>query len=239
MDMMRGLVLFDLDGTLADTAPDLGLALNLQRERHGLPMLDQAVIRPYASHGSKGLLGIGFDLTPESPEFAAMRDEYLALYDEVYVRAPTLFPGMAELLERIENSGLRWGVVTNKPRRFSQPLLEALALDQRMACLVCADDVSRPKPHPEPMYLACSQAGVLPKDCIYIGDAERDIQAGQAAGMPTIVALYGYLDQQDQPWSWGASYVAHHVDQIETCLVAWQQSLEPDFVAPIDEEAGG
>ena len=235
---MRGLVLFDLDGTLADTAPDLGLALNLQRERHGLPMLDQAVIRPYASHGSKGLLSIGFDLTPDSPEFPAMRDEYLALYDEVYVHAPTLFPGMDALLAHIEQAGMRWGVVTNKPRRFSQPLLEALGLSQRMACLVCADDVSRPKPHPEPMYLACSQAGVLPKDCIYIGDAERDIQAGIAAGMPTIVALYGYLDQQDQPWEWGAKYVAHDVAQIETCLVDWQQSQEPEFVPPEDGEVG-
>lgn len=233
---MQGLVLFDLDGTLADTAPDLGLALNLQRARHGLPALDQQVIRPYASHGSKGLLGIGFDLTPESPEFAAMRDEYLALYDEVYVRAPALFPGMAALLEHIEAAGMRWGIVTNKPRRFSQPLLAALGLEQRMACLVCADDVSRPKPHPEPMYLACSQANVLPRDCIYIGDAERDIQAGIAAGMPTIVAMYGYLDQQDQPLQWGATYIAHTMAQIETCLSTWQQNLQADFVPSEDEQ---
>ncbi|ABE49843.1 HAD family hydrolase [Methylobacillus flagellatus] len=222
---MGNLVLFDLDGTLVDTAPDLGLALNLQRKRHGLPFLDQDIIRPYASHGSKGLLAIGFNITPEDANFAAMRDEYLALYEEVYTRTPMLFEGMETLLQRMESAGLRWGIVTNKPRRFSAPLLAALKLEQRMACLVCADDVPRAKPHPDSLLAACEQAGVLPEVCIYIGDAQRDIAAGIAAGMPTVAALYGYLDQADRPLEWGADYVVHEVAEIETCLVAWQQRL--------------
>lgn len=228
--MMKHLVLFDLDGTLADTAPDLGLALNLQRKRHGLPFLDQDIIRPYASHGSRGLLGIGFGLKPGDADFVAMRDEYLALYDEVFARTPLLFEGMEALLQSIEAAGLGWGVVTNKPRRFSAPLLEALELDQRMACLVCADDAPRPKPYPDSLLLACQQGDVGPENCIYIGDAQRDIEAGMAAGMPTVVALYGYLDQTDRPLEWGADYVAHEVAGIETCLAAWQQTLANGFV---------
>lgn len=231
---MKHLVLFDLDGTLADTAPDLGLALNLQRKRHGLPFLDQDIIRPYASHGSRGLLGIGFGLKQEDPDFITMRDEYLALYDEVFTRTPLLFHGMATLLQSIEAAGLGWGVVTNKPRRFSAPLLEALELDRRMACLICADDAPRPKPYPDSLLLACQQGSVSPENCIYIGDAQRDIEAGMAAGMPTVVALYGYLDQADRPLEWGADYATYDVAGIETCLAAWQKTLS----ARVVNEAG-
>ncbi|MCB5187624.1 HAD-IA family hydrolase [Methylobacillus caricis] len=222
---MSQLVLFDLDGTLADTAPDLGLALNIQRQCHGLPELDQAVIRPYASHGSKGLLGIGFGLTPADEDFNAMREEYLALYDEVFVTAPSLFNGMGEVLAEIEQSGLRWGVVTNKPRRFSEPLIAALNLEQRLACLVCADDVSLPKPYPDSMLMACERGGVKPDACIYIGDAERDIQAGHAAGMPTVVALYGYLDEADRPLEWGADYAVDSPLEIIPALSCWRSLI--------------
>jgi N-acetyl-D-muramate 6-phosphate phosphatase len=197
-------ILFDLDGTLADTAPDLGLALNMQRERHGLPPLPQETIRPYASHGSRGLLGIGFDLTPSDAEFAPMREEYLDLYDEVFTRAPQLFVGMGEVLDALESLDLRWGVVTNKPRRFTGRLMEALALDKRAACVVSGDDAERPKPHPDTLLLACGLALSTPDQCIYVGDAERDILAGHAAGMRTVVARYGYLDEHDQPETWGA-----------------------------------
>lgn len=200
-------VLFDLDGTLADTAPDLGLALNIQRERHGLPALPQETIRPYASHGSKGLLGIGFGIAPGHPEFAAKREEYLALYDEVFCHAPTLFPGVAELLHDIERQGLKWGVVTNKPRRFTQPLIQALGLLARAACIVSGDDCPNSKPHPDTLLLACQQSDSRPEDCMYVGDAERDVVAGLAAGMATVVALYGYLDKQDQPATWGAQHM--------------------------------
>lgn len=198
------MILFDLDGTLVDTAHDLAYALNLQRERHGLAMLPLDVIRPYASHGSKGLLSVGFDLSPEDESFEAMREEYLALYDQVLTRKPMLFEGVAELLATLDRMTVRWGVVTNKPRRFTQPLLQNIGLLERAACVVCADDAARPKPHPDTLLLACEQAGVNPQQCWYVGDAERDIEAGRAAGMQTVVALYGYLGEDDHPEEWGA-----------------------------------
>lgn len=197
-------VLFDLDGTLADTAPDLGLALNMQRQRHGLDVLPQDTIRPYASHGSRGLLGIGFGLTPEDAAFPAMRDEYLELYDQVFTHSPRLFDGIAEVLSALESAGRRWGVVTNKPRRFTVPLMQALALERRAVCIVSGDDAVRPKPHPDTLLRACELAGTVPMACLYVGDAERDIAAARAAGMPAIVARYGYLDAADRPEEWGA-----------------------------------
>lgn len=200
-------ILFDLDGTMVDTAPDLGLALNMQRERHGLPPLAQETIRPFASHGSRGLLGIGFDLTPADAAFAAMRDEYLDLYDEVFTRAPVLFDGMGEVLEVLESAGMQWGVVTNKPRRFTGRLMQALALESRAACIVSGDDAERPKPYPDTLLLACELAFCTPDTCIYVGDAERDIVAGHAAGMRTVVARYGYLDEHDQPETWHAEFM--------------------------------
>lgn len=198
------MILFDLDGTLVDTAPDLGFALNIQRKRHGLAPLPQEIIRPYASHGSKGLLSVGFGLTAEDATFAAMRQEYLDLYDQVFTRSPVLFKGTGELLAAIEAKGLRWGVVTNKPRRFSEPLLRAMELHERIACLVCGNDAARAKPYPDTLLKACEIAGAAPADCMYVGDAERDIQAGRSAGMRTVIALYGYLDEADVPENWGA-----------------------------------
>lgn len=208
------MILFDLDGTLVDTAPDLGYALNLQRERHGLAPLAMDVIRPYASHGSKGLLGVGFNLTPQHTEFESMRTEYLDLYDQVFARSPVLFDGVAELLQHLEQNDIAWGVVTNKPRRFSAPLLKAMSLDGRMACLVCGDDAALPKPAPDTLFLACEQAKVNPGDCFYVGDAARDIEAGNAAGMRTVVALYGYIDATDQPNTWGADFSISHPQQL-------------------------
>ncbi|HYD33616.1 MAG TPA: HAD-IA family hydrolase [Methylophilaceae bacterium] len=201
---MLQLILFDLDGTLVDTAPDLGLALNMQRERHGLPPLPMETIRPFASHGSRGLLSVGFGLTPDHTEFAPMREEYLDLYDKVFTRSPILFPGIAELLSTLESRNLRWGVVTNKPGRFTLPLLQAIGLDKRACCVVSGDDAPRPKPHPDTLLLALHQARVQPQHCLYVGDAERDIQAARAAGINSVVALFGYLDESDRPEEWGA-----------------------------------
>lgn len=198
------MILFDLDGTLVDTVHDLAYALNLQRERHGMPLLPLDVIRPYASHGSQALLSLGFNLSPADDNFAAMREEYLALYDQVLTRKPVLFDGVAELLATLENKAMPWGVVTNKPRRFTQPLLQNIGLLERAACVVCADDAPRPKPYPDSLLLACELAAVPPQRCWYVGDAERDIQAGKAAGMLTVVAMYGYLGENDRPLEWGA-----------------------------------
>jgi len=211
-------ILFDLDGTLVDTAPDLGLALNMQRQRHGLPALPQETIRPYASHGSRGLLGIGFGLSPEHEDFSAMRDEYLDLYDQVFTNAPVMFKGIPELLAAIEQAGMQWGVVTNKPRRFTQPLMDAMKMSERAACVVSGDDATRAKPHPDTLLLACELAGVDPSHCMYVGDAERDIQAGNAAGMRTVVARYGYLDAQDTPEDWGAEILIDSPAELTSLL---------------------
>ena len=197
-------ILFDLDGTLIDTAPDLGYALNLQLQKHGKLPLSDAAIRPFASHGSRGLIGLGFGLTPLDANFIAMRDEYLALYETVFTRSPVLLDGIADLLEAIELKGLKWGIVTNKPRRFTISLIQSMGLDKRAACVVSGDDAPQPKPSPATLLLACKQMGVEPEHCIYVGDAERDIQAGQAAGMKTAVALFGYIDVTDKPKQWNA-----------------------------------
>ena len=201
---MVSTILFDLDGTLVDTAPDLGHALNLQLIRHGKQPLADAAIRPFASHGSRGLVGLGFGITPKDSNFINMRDEYLAIYDTVFTRSPVLLPGIAELLQTIETNGLKWGIVTNKPRRFTMPLIESMGLHKRAACVVSGDDAPQPKPSPATLLMACEQIGVPSENCIYVGDAERDIQAGRAAGIKTVVALFGYIDVTDKPRNWGA-----------------------------------
>jgi phosphoglycolate phosphatase len=207
-------VLFDLDGTLADTAPDLGHALNLQRERHGLPPLPQEIIRPYASHGTIGLFDIGFGLTPKDARFAPMREEYLALYTANLCLHTTLFPGMAELLDALEGKGIAWGVVTNKPARFTNPLLEQLGLIGRAASVISGDTCSHPKPHPEPLLCAARETGTDPASCLYVGDAERDIEAAHAAGMSVLIAAYGYLGADDRPETWNADGTIQHPSEI-------------------------
>lgn len=203
---MISTVLFDLDGTLVDTAPDLAHALNLQLIQHAKTPLAYESIRPFASHGSRGLVGLGFGITPVDDDFIVMRDEYLSIYDTVYTRSPVLLPGIADLLESIENKGLKWGIVTNKPRRFTIGLIESMGLnlENRAACIVCGDDAPQPKPSPTTLLLACEQVGVKAKSCVYVGDAERDMQAAKAAGMQSVVALFGYIDVSDKPQQWGA-----------------------------------
>lgn len=209
-------VLFDLDGTLVDTAPDLGHALNLQRARHGLPPLADAIIRPQASHGARGLLGIGFDLQPDNPAFAYMREEFLKLYADNICHHSRPFPGIVELLAELESRGLKWGVVTNKPACFTEPLMSILELAERAACIVSGDTCPHPKPHPAPMLAAAELCGAQPHECLYLGDAERDIQAATAAGMPALVAAWGYLDAHDQPHTWGAhGQVRHPADTLD------------------------
>lgn len=200
-------VFFDLDGTLADTAPDLGHALNLVRLQRGLEPLALEIVRPYASHGARGLLEIGLGLTPADPDFAPSRLEFLAYYEEFLCLHTTLFPGVDELLAGLEARGIPWGIITNKPARYTDPLMECLGLTKRAACIVSGDTCANPKPDPEPMFYACRSAGVVPQKSLYLGDAERDIEAARAAGMPALVALYGYLDETDRPDQWQAAGV--------------------------------
>ena len=211
---MISTVLFDLDGTLVDTAPDLGYALNLQLEKHGKPPLTDAAIRPFASHGSRGLIGFGFGITPANPNFITMRDEYLSIYDQVFTRSPVLLPGIEGLLRVLESKYLSWGIVTNKPRRFTLPLIKSMGLDKRAACVVSGDDAPQPKPSPATLLMACGQLGIKPEHCMYVGDAERDIVAGKAAGMHTVVALFGYIDMTDKPHEWGADALIATPDEL-------------------------
>ena len=198
-------VLFDLDGTFADTAPDLGAALNHVRSMHHLPPLPLEVTRLQASHGSAGLIKLGFNIEPDSAKFPALRDALLAHYSANICTHTTLFPGMAELIDTLEQRGLPWGIVTNKPHRFTLPLMQALGYDKRAACLVSGDTCAHAKPHPEPMLYAARTIGVAPQSCLYLGDDKRDMDAGRAAGMKSLIALFGYIDPKADLKAWQAN----------------------------------
>lgn len=199
-----GAVLFDLDGTFADTAPDLGAALNHVRGLHHLPPLPLEVTRLQASHGSAGLIQLGFNVLPDAAKFPALRDALLAHYSANICAHTTLFPGMAQLVDMLEQRGLPWGIVTNKPHRFTLPLMQALGYAKRAACLVSGDTCAHAKPHPEPMLHAAGSIGVAPQNCLYLGDDKRDMQAGRAAGMKSIIALFGYIDPDADLNTWQA-----------------------------------
>ena len=200
-------VLFDLDGTLADTAPDLGAALNrLLQEEARLP-LPLATTRPHTSNGTRGLIRIGFDLGPEDPAYADLARRFLDHYAAFICEQPVLFPGVAELLDTLDARGIRWGVVTNKPQRFTRPLLDALALTSRCACSISGDSTPHPKPAPDPLLLGCQHAAVHPARTLYVGDDARDIEAGRAAGMTTVAATWGYLGVEEAPEKWDAHYL--------------------------------
>jgi phosphoglycolate phosphatase len=198
-------VLFDLDGTLLDTAPDLAAALNTVLQENRRAALPYAAIRPVVSHGGMALIQLGFSMDPSDPEFEALRQRLLMVYRDNLSTLTRPFPGMEPLLETLEARGLNWGIVTNKPAWLTEPLLQDLGLFERAACIVSGDTLGERKPHPAPMLHACAQAGSAPGQCVYIGDAQRDIEAGNKAGMYTLVALFGYLQATDAPHSWGAS----------------------------------
>ncbi|MDH5178786.1 MAG: phosphoglycolate phosphatase [Gammaproteobacteria bacterium] len=207
-------VLFDLDGTLADTAPDLAYALNLLLEEQGKPALTLDDVRPAASHGSIAILKAGFGMTPDDAGFEDLRQRYLQLYAANINTHTTVFPGMAPVLDAIEQRGMNWGVVTNKPAFLTEPLLQALDLTRRCACIVSGDTLPERKPHPAPLLYACRQAGSAAAQCLYIGDAERDILAGRNAGMKTLIAMFGYLAATDEPEKWPADGMVHHPAEI-------------------------
>jgi 2-phosphoglycolate phosphatase len=197
-------VLFDLDGTLLDTAPDMALALNRLRTENDLPPLPFEDIRPIVSHGSAALVALGFAHERDPDRLDALRLRYLEIYAGDLVRDSCLFPGMEALLDDLEAQGRKWGVVTNKPAWLTEPLMEQLGLAGRAACIVSGDSTSERKPHPEPMYHACRLVQSEPAQCLYVGDAPRDIAAGHAAGMSTLVARFGYIGAQERPEQWGA-----------------------------------
>lgn len=195
-------VLFDLDGTLADTAPDLAHALNAVLREQGRAALPFSSIRPVVSHGGIALIKHGFGIEESAAEFQPLRQRLLTIYRENIARETRLFDGMERLLQQLEWRGLNWGVVTNKPGWLTEPLLQALGIRQRAATVVSGDTLPQRKPHPAPMLLACEQTGSQAAECLYVGDARRDIEAGKNAGMPTLVALFGYLGEDDAPEEW-------------------------------------
>lgn len=201
-------VLFDLDGTLADTAPDLGGALNQLLLEQGRAPLGMDQLRPYVSSGARGMIGAGLGITPADPGYLELQQRFLAIYQEALCVGTRLFEGMAEHLDQLEAQGIPWGIVTNKSQRFAIPLMEGLGLRQRSACIVCGDSAQRAKPHGHPMQLASAVIGIAAADCIYVGDDERDVISGRVAGMTTIVAAWGYLEAGKPPASWGADAIA-------------------------------
>jgi len=203
-------VLFDLDGTLADTAPDLARVLNELLIEEGRAPLPFEAIRPQVSHGSPGLLKLGFDVNAASADYPRLRRRLLELYADNLCRETTLFAGMEDVLDGLVARRLNWGIVTNKPAAFTDRLVAELRLRHPPASVISGDTTPNRKPHPEPLWLACRQAGSEPAQCVYVGDAERDIHAGRAAGMHTLVALFGYIDtRHDEPESWGADTLLH------------------------------
>jgi 2-phosphoglycolate phosphatase len=209
-------VLFDLDGTLLDTAPDLVFALNLLRKEQQLPDLGLAEIRAIASLGAKAMLKHAFNLDENHQQFPIMRDKFMSLYQQHIVNSTRLFPGMEQVLAHLDEQHIPWGIVTNKLTQHAASLLTALALQPRLACLVAGDTLAQIKPHPAPILHACQQLGRKPEECVYIGDAATDIQASKAAGTKSLVALYGYLLADDQPLTWDADgYLQQPTDIID------------------------
>lgn len=206
-------VLFDLDGTLADTAPDLAYALNQTLIEAQQPPLPLEPIRAVSSNGSAALIQLGFGDTCSEERFEQHRVRLLEIYRNNLTRETRLMAGMGALLEQLEQHSILWGVVTNKPARFTDPLMEQLQLTARAACIISGDTTPHSKPHPEPMFHACKQIGVSPAHCIYLGDARRDIEAGQRAAMRTIACRFGYLTPEDDVEQWGADWIIDHPEE--------------------------
>ncbi|MBW3884660.1 HAD family hydrolase [Neisseria meningitidis] len=199
-------VLFDLDGTLADTALDLGGALNTLLARHGLPEKSMDEIRNQASHGAAGLLKLGAGITPDHPDYARWRTEYLDEYNSRYAQDTTLFDGVNELIAELGKRGIKWGIITNKPMRFTDKLVPELGFIIPPAVVVSGDTCDEPKPSIKPMLYACGQIHADPQHTLYVGDAERDIQAGRNSGMTTVLAEWGYISDEDDTDSWQPDY---------------------------------
>ena len=211
-------VLFDLDGTLVDSAPDRGAAADKMRLDRGLPSLPYERYRPMAGAGARGMLGEAFGITPEHQDFAALREEFFQNYEARLTALTTVFDGVPELIAALVARQLPWGVVTNKSARFTLPLTQAMPLFQTAAAVVSGDTTPFAKPHPEPLFEAARRLGVAPEHCLYVGDDERDIVAGLAAGMGTVAACYGYLGQKTDTQAWGAHAEIKSPLQLLQCL---------------------
>jgi phosphoglycolate phosphatase len=211
-------VLFDLDGTLADTAPDLAAAVNKMRHERGLQMVPLEDLRPLASAGARGLIGGAFGIGPDSHEFASMREEFLANYEADLCIETTLFQGIDAILDDLDARGVRWGIVTNKVAQLTEPLVALLGLDERAGCVVSGDTTPHSKPHPAPLLHAAKELAIAPERIIYVGDDLRDVQAGFAAGMVTVAAAYGYCGTDLPPTQWHAKHVVQTTAELQVLL---------------------
>jgi len=197
-------VLFDLDGTLIDSAPDLGAAADKMRTDRGLAPLPLERYRPMAGAGARGMIGEAFGLTPDDPDFAALREEFFLNYEACMTQRTFAFEGVVALIEQLVARHLPWGVVTNKASRFTEPLTRTMPLFATAGAVVSGDTTPYTKPHPAPLIEAARRLGIAPQRCLYVGDDERDVVAGRAAGMGTVVATYGYLGNGADSTQWGA-----------------------------------
>ncbi len=216
-------VLFDLDGTFADTAPDLGGALNALLHEDGKPPLPLEALRPHTSSGTRGMLRVGYGITPDATPYPELAKRFLTHYGNALCVESRLFPGIETLVCALEAAGKPWGIVTNKPRRFTEPLVQALPLGSRAACIVSGDTTPNPKPAPDSLIFACRQLAIDPARTLYVGDDLRDIEAGRSAGMMTAAAAWGYLGIDHPIESWGADWIVAtpeallHIGLSESC----------------------
>lgn len=210
-------VLFDLDGTLVDTAPDLIACLNQALAQHGFDSVPSVQVRPFISFGATAMIAHS-SAAAAVASHEAILETMLALYENNIVQHGGFFAGMADTLQFIENQGLKWGVITNKQERFTRPLMRVLNLTDRAACIISGDTTAHSKPHPEPMLEGCRRAQIAPEHCVFIGDALHDITAGKKVGMKTLAAVYGYLTAQDSPEQWGADDLVSSPTQIKNWI---------------------
>lgn len=207
-------IFFDLDGTLADTAPDLVAAMNKLLLARNLEPKPYALLRPHASAGARGLLEGAFGINPDHPDFIALRDEFYGNYEKALLVESKLFDGIGHLLDQMDEARLPWGIITNKSERFTHPLADLMGLRQRAVSTVSGDTTPYSKPHPEPILHAARSSNVDPTKSIYVGDDIRDVLAGKAAGMKTVAAAYGYCGCKEPPEAWGADYVVNHPSEL-------------------------
>lgn len=207
-------VLFDLDGTLLDTAPDFYTTLNKLRHEEGLSPLDYSIIRKTVSNGARALVDAAFDHDRDTPEFNRLLERLLEIYSENLAEQTALFDGLQTVLQFIQEQNLAWGIVTNKSSVYTLPIMEQLNIQPAPATIVCPDHVSQTKPHAEPLLLACKQINCLPSEGIYVGDHLRDIDCGKNAGMPTVAVSYGYISEGEDPASWQADHLIDSAEQL-------------------------
>ncbi|MEM8500886.1 MAG: HAD-IA family hydrolase [Pseudomonadota bacterium] len=211
-------VFFDLDGTLLDTADDFVLTVEILCDRYEVTPPNATAIRNTVSDGARALVKLAFACDEDSCDFEPLRNELLTIYERVLGQQTRLFDGLQDTLYALQHLALPWGVVTNKPRRFAAPLMQRMNIQPAAAVLVCPDDVVHTKPHPEPLYLAAKEVGARPANCLYVGDHARDIDAGRNAGMKTIAAAYGYVDDRAETEAWNADHIIDHGHELQSII---------------------